>query len=160
MQITDKPTAGGATDHDAQPSYLSLPSTAPQRHRGGRSFGRAQGRGGRWLGWWLEWGQRDLQGGAELAPHELGLPVPGQGHLLAQGMLSPLSPPLVRGALGPRHRQTEEVHAQVAERGHWSGSSGERGGPGPEGGGSSRTTAFLQILFPDYRGGPRDPFPF
>ena len=126
MEVTDKPIARGATDHDAQPSYLSLPSTEPQRQRGGWSFGRAQGRGRWWLRWRLEWGKRDLQGGAELAPvlcprsllpHELGLPIPGWGHLLAHGTLSPLSPlPGQRSLRRPRHRQTEEVHAQVAER--------------------------------------------
>lgn len=70
MAATDEPIASTATDHHVQPhvqpSYLSLPSTAPQRQQGGRSLGGAQRRGSWWLGWWLEWGKWNLQGEAEL----------------------------------------------------------------------------------------------
>lgn len=64
MEATDEPIASRATVHRAQPSYLSLPSTAPQRQRGGQSLGGAQGGGSWWLGWWLKWGKRDLREGA------------------------------------------------------------------------------------------------
>ena len=101
----DEPSASGATDHGAQPSYLSLPSAAPQRQRGGWSLGGAQGGRGRWLRRRLEWGEWDLQGRGEVstdavspgpcALRELRIPIQGQGNILPCS-ISDVSWPKVR----------------------------------------------------------------